>query len=80
MNSKKYWEYSLSSYLEDLAANANEEGKMKRNIIYVQINSKLFQKAKFIALTEKCELSQWIVRLLKEKIKEIEKTIEETES
>lgn len=80
MNSKKYGEYSLSSYLEDLAANANEEGKMKRNIIYVQINSKLFQKAKFIALTEKCELSQWIVRLLKEKIKEIEKTIEETES
>ena len=80
MNSKKYGEYSLSSYLEDLAANANEEGKMKRNIIYVQINSKPFQKAKFIALTEKCELSQWIVRLLKEKIKEIEKTIEETES
>ena len=80
MNSKKYGEYSLSSYLEDLAANANEEGKMKRNIIYVQINSKLFQKAKFIALTEKCELSQWVVRLLKEKIKEIEKTIEETES
>lgn len=70
----------MSSYLEDLAAHANEEGKMKRNIIYVQINSKLLQKAKFIALMEKCELSQWIVRLLKEKITEIEKTAEETES
>ncbi|GEM_PF-4765618 len=80
MNIKKYGEYSLSSYLEDLATHANEEGKMKRNIIYVQINSKLLQKAKFIALMEKCELSQWIVRLLKEKIKEIEKTAEETES
>ena len=36
MKIKKYGEYSLPSYLEDLAANANEEGKTKRNIIYVQ--------------------------------------------
>lgn len=80
MKIKKYGDYSLSSYLEDLTANASEEGKTKQNIIYVQINSKLLQKAKFVALTEKCELSQWIVRLLKEKITEIEKTFEETKS